>query len=208
MIKPEVLRELVGELAALPRDERGELPGIKPGRGDIILAAAVVIETVLEVGGFDGIEATEAGLREGVFLARTLLDGAEPLFEDVREAAVRNLAIQYESDITHVEHVAKLSLQMLDSLVARRADRAGRGERELLWAASMLHDVGMTISYDDHHKHSRYLIESAELPGFDPRERALIAQISRYHRKGDAEARRDRAARRAPATRSCSTAAR
>ena len=48
----------------------------------------------------------------------------------------------------------------------------------------MLHDVGMTISYDDHHKHSRYLIESAELFGFDPRERALIAQISRYHRKG------------------------
>ena len=42
----------------------------------------------------------------------------------------------------------------------------------------------MTISYDDHHKHSRYLIVSAELPGFDPRERALIAQISRYHRKG------------------------
>jgi exopolyphosphatase/guanosine-5'-triphosphate,3'-diphosphate pyrophosphatase len=42
----------------------------------------------------------------------------------------------------------------------------------------------MTISYDDHHKHSRYLIVSAELPGFDPRERALIGQISRYHRKG------------------------
>ncbi len=54
----------------------------------------------------------------------------------------------------------------------------------MLWAASMLHDVGMTIAYDDHHKHSRYLIVSAELPGFDPRERALIAQISRYHRKG------------------------
>ena len=49
----------------------------------------------------------------------------------------------------------------------------------------MLHDVGMTISYDDHHKHSRYLIVSApSCPGFDPRERALIAQISRYHRKG------------------------
>ena len=48
----------------------------------------------------------------------------------------------------------------------------------------MLHDVGMTISYDDHHKHSRYLIVGAELPGFDPRERMLIAQMSRYHRKG------------------------
>jgi exopolyphosphatase/guanosine-5'-triphosphate,3'-diphosphate pyrophosphatase len=57
-------------------------------------------------------------------------------------------------------------------------------EAQLLWAAAMLHDVGMTISYDDHHKHSRYLIVSAELPGFDPRQRALIAQMTRYHRKG------------------------
>ena len=73
---------------------------------------------------------------------------------------------------------------MFDSLVAARLFEPKEGERELLWAASMLHDVGMTISYDDHHKHSRYLIVSAELPGFDPRERALIAQISRYHRKG------------------------
>ena len=64
------------------------VPGIKPGRGDIILAAAVVLDTVVELGGFDGIEATEAGLREGVFLARTLLRRAEPLFADVREAAV------------------------------------------------------------------------------------------------------------------------
>jgi exopolyphosphatase/guanosine-5'-triphosphate,3'-diphosphate pyrophosphatase len=180
----EALGELVKMLASLPVSERGEVPGIKPGRGDIILAAALVIETVLELGEFDGIEVTEAGLREGVFLARELLAGGEPLFEDVREAAVRNLAIQYESDMNHVRHVARLSLQMFDSLVEAGLIEPRESERELLWAASMLHDVGMTISYDDHHKHSQYLIVSAELPGFDPRERALIAQISRYHRKG------------------------
>jgi exopolyphosphatase/guanosine-5'-triphosphate,3'-diphosphate pyrophosphatase len=184
VITPEALTELVGRLAALPGEERGSLPGIKPGRGDIILAAAVVLESVVALGRFAGIEATEAGLREGVFLARTMLDESDPLVGDVRRAAVRNLAIQYESDMAHVEHVAKLSLQMFDSLVAGGLFEAREGERELLWAASMLHDVGMTISYDDHHKHSRYLIESAELPGFDPRERALIAQMSRYHRKG------------------------
>ncbi len=174
--------------AAMPVAERGMVPGIKPGRGDIILAAAVTIESVMELGGFDGIEATEAGLRDGVFMARTLLaDRPEPLFDDVREAAVVNLAIQYESDMIHVEHVARLALQMHDSLVAQGLFVAKPGERELLWAASMLHDVGMTISYDDHHKHSRYLIVSAELPGFTPRERALIAQITRYHRKGAAK---------------------
>ncbi|MBV9465087.1 MAG: HD domain-containing protein, partial [Solirubrobacterales bacterium] len=184
LITPASLAELVRQLASMPASERGEVPGIKPGRADIILAATVALEVVVELGGFAGIEATEAGLREGVFFARTLLAGGEPLFENVREAAVRNLAIQYESDLAHVEHVALLSLQMFDSLVAGGLFEPKPGERELLWAASMLHDVGMTIAYDDHHKHSHYLIVSAELPGFDPRERALIAQISRYHRKG------------------------
>ncbi|HEX5191357.1 MAG TPA: Ppx/GppA phosphatase family protein [Solirubrobacteraceae bacterium] len=183
-ITPEMLHEQVQQLAALPPSERARVPGIKPGRGDIILASAVVLERVVEVCGFDGIEATEAGLREGVFLGRVLLSTASPLIADVRDAAVRNLAIQYESDLRHVEHVARLSLQMFDSIVASGLFDPRVDERELLWAAAMLHDVGMTISYDDHHKHSRYLIESAELPGFDPRERALIAQITRYHRKG------------------------
>jgi exopolyphosphatase/guanosine-5'-triphosphate,3'-diphosphate pyrophosphatase len=184
VITHATLRELVATLAALPAAERGTVPGIKPGRGDIILAAAVVLERVVDVCGFAGIEATDAGLREGVFLGRVLLSSASPLIADVRGAAVRNLSIQYESDLRHVEHVARLSLQMFDSMVAAGLFTPRDDERELLWAAAMLHDVGMTISYDDHHKHSRYLIESAELPGFDPRERALIAQITRYHRKG------------------------
>jgi exopolyphosphatase / guanosine-5'-triphosphate,3'-diphosphate pyrophosphatase len=185
VITRETLAELVQTLAALPVDERGDVPGIKLGRGDIILASALVIETVVELGSFPGIEVTEASLRDGVFIARELLaDSPEPLFDDVRVAGVRNLAIQYESDLPHVEHVALLSLQMFDSLAGAGLFRPRPGERELLWAAAMLHDVGMTISYDDHHKHSAYLIVSAELPGFDPRERALIAQITRYHRKG------------------------
>ncbi len=184
VIRPDPLAELIDRLASMPAAERGDVPGIKPGRGDIVLAAALTIQTVIEAGGFDGVEATEAGLREGVFFDRELLPGGDPAFEDVRAAAVRNLAVQYESDLEHVEHVAMLALQMFDSLVDTGLIYPRPGERELLWAASMLHDVGMTISYDDHHKHSRYLIVSAELPGFDPRERALIGQISRYHRKG------------------------
>jgi exopolyphosphatase/guanosine-5'-triphosphate,3'-diphosphate pyrophosphatase len=189
----DALSDLVDRLADLTPKERGEMPGIKPGRGDIILTSALTIEAVLDAGGFEGIEATEAGLREGVFFDRELLSrgpdgpGAAhlPLVEDVRRAAVCNLAVQYEADLTHSEHVAELSQQMFESLVQAGLIEPLHAERELLWAAAMLHDVGMTISYDDHHKHSQYLIASAELPGFDPRERALVAQISRYHRKGN-----------------------
>ena len=52
----------------------------------------------------------------------------------------------------------------------------------------MLHDIGMAIDYDDHHKHSRYLgVLAAGLPGYSQREQALIAQTVRYHRKGAPE---------------------
>jgi exopolyphosphatase/guanosine-5'-triphosphate,3'-diphosphate pyrophosphatase len=184
LLTADVLGELVDELAGLPAAERRRVPGIKPGRGDIILAAALTLQTVLETGGFDCLEVTEAGLREGVFLANTLLAGADPLLGDVRPDAVRNLAALYEEDLPHVEHVAELSLQMHDSLRSAGVVEASEGERELLWAAAMLHDIGMAVSYDDHHKHSQYLIMQADLPGFDPRERALIGLMSRYHRKG------------------------
>ena len=155
------------------------MPGIKPERADLILAGAVVVQSVMEAGGFDCMEVTEAGLREGVFFA-SLLDGSyPPLIENVREHSVRNLAAQYDADMAHTEHVAGLALSMWDEL--------GSGdpvERELLWAAAMLHDIGVAIDYDDHHKHSRYLILNAGLPGFSPRETALIGQMARYHRKG------------------------
>jgi exopolyphosphatase/guanosine-5'-triphosphate,3'-diphosphate pyrophosphatase len=59
-----------------------------------------------------------------------------------------------------------------------------QAERELLWAAAILHDIGTAVDYDDHHRHSRYLVLSAGLPGWSQRETVLIAQMVRYHRKG------------------------
>ncbi len=189
VIEREALDELVQRLAALPAEERSTVPGIKPARADLILAGAVVVQGVLQAGGFSGLETTEAGLREGVFFER-LLGGcasaahSTPLFEDVRRASVLNMAAQYHVDIEHTHHVAALALGMFDELARLGLHDGDPRERELLWAASMLHDIGMSIDYDDHHKHSRYLILNGGLPGFTPVETAIIAQSARYHRKG------------------------
>jgi len=182
------LDELVDELAACAPGERGRIPGIKPARGDLILAGALVVQAVLEAGEFAAIEATEAGMREGVFFERHLAAADEPpLVDDVRRASVINLAAQYGMDPRrnpHVAHVAKLALGLFDELAAAGLHPGDPIERELLWAASVLHDIGMTIDYDDHHKHSRYLVLNAGLPGFEQREVALVGQAVRYHRKG------------------------
>jgi len=188
------LAELIERLIELPAAERAKVPGIKPDRADLILAGAVVIDCVLEAGQFAELEATQAGLREGVFF-ETLLGGdalaqplfgapATPLFDDVRRDGVRNLAAQYESDAKHPEHVASLCLGMWDALGQAGCHKADPGERDLLWAAALLHDIGTAVDYDDHHRHSRYLVLNAGLPGFSARETALVGQMVRYHRKG------------------------
>ena len=178
------LDALVEELAGLPASERASVPGIKANRSDLILAGAVVVQSVMEAGGFESMEVTEAGLREGVFY-ETLLDGADPpLFEDVRRASVRNMACAYGADFTHTEHVARLAIELWDALAEAGVHDGDGLERDLLWAAAMLHDIGTAVDYDDHHKHSRYLILNAGLPGFSPRETGLIGQMARYHRKG------------------------
>ena len=168
-----------------PRLERSTVPGIKPARADLILAGAIVVQGVLRAGGFDGLEVTEAGLREGVFFERLLADRDPPA---VRGPASRERAEHggpVPRDAAHTEHVADARARHVRR--ARRAaacTRAIRVERELLWAACMLHDIGMSVDYDDHHKHSRYLILNGGLPGYSPIEIAIIAQAARYHRKG------------------------
>jgi exopolyphosphatase/guanosine-5'-triphosphate,3'-diphosphate pyrophosphatase len=182
-IRRERLDALIDELASLPAPERASIKGIKYARADLILAGAIVVQSVLEAGGFEAIEVTEAGLREGVFFG-SHLDGEPPLFDDVRRATIVNLAARYNVDPAHTEHVARLALGLFDELAQAGLHPGDRWERELLWCACVLHDIGMSVDYDDHHKHSRYLILNAGLPGFAPREVALIAQAARYHRKG------------------------
>jgi exopolyphosphatase / guanosine-5'-triphosphate,3'-diphosphate pyrophosphatase len=185
-ITRDALGELIDRLQAMKAADRGSVKGIKYARADLILAGALVVDTVLEHGEFAAIEVTEAGLREGIFFDG-YLDGAPPLFDDVRRASVVNLAARYKVDPAHTEHVARLALGLFDELAEQGLHPGDRWERELLFCACTLHDIGMSVDYDDHHKHSRYLILNAGLPGFEPREVALIAQAARYHRKGTPE---------------------
>jgi exopolyphosphatase/guanosine-5'-triphosphate,3'-diphosphate pyrophosphatase len=183
-ISGEELDELIDELASLPVAKRTKVPGIKPDRGDVVLGGAVVLGELMDLIGADEIEATDAGLREGVFFEH-FIERDPPLFENVRHASVENLANRYEQDMGHASRVAQLSLEIHEGLIAEGLAPDDDDDRELLWAACMLHDIGTAVDYSDHHKHSRYLILNAGLPGFTPRELHLIALIARYHRKGD-----------------------
>ena len=63
------LAALVRRLAALGTEERNRLPALGRGRGEIILAGAVLIERLTAALGADTITVSDRGLLEGIFLA-------------------------------------------------------------------------------------------------------------------------------------------
>jgi exopolyphosphatase/guanosine-5'-triphosphate,3'-diphosphate pyrophosphatase len=172
-------------LVSVPLDKRQDLDGMKSDRADIAPGGTLVVLEALRAGGFSTLTICNQGMREGLFYERFLEDhqNGAPMFAKVRRASVLNLAHWYRFQEKHAEHIAHLTLSMFDQLTSVLYE-CGSVEREILWAASMLHDIGVSVDYNDHHKHGAYLILSAGLPGYTHREIALIALLTRYHRKG------------------------
>jgi exopolyphosphatase/guanosine-5'-triphosphate,3'-diphosphate pyrophosphatase len=162
--------------------ERRKIEGLSEDRGDIILAGALTVLGVFERLDIDGLTISTAGLREGVFFEYFWEHLPNPVIPDVRRFSVLNMARIYRYHERHANHVRFLAGRLFEQL--QPLHDYGADERELLDAAALLHDIGTVIAYDGHHRHSQTLIEYNGLAGFSRRETALIALLTRYHRKG------------------------
>lgn len=179
----EALDELIRMMRRASSSERRRIPGLREDRADIMLAGAAVVRETMQVMGADRIEVCDQGLREGVFYEHLLAPSDPPLLPDVRRDGVRNLARAYGYNRPHAENVARLAEATYEELVRIGLHADDPWEREILWAGSLLHDVGVLVDYNDHHKHSYYLVLNAGLPGHSHRELALVAGLVRGHRK-------------------------
>lgn len=183
-LKRRRLEKLVERIASTPVSERvRRIPGLQSEREDIILAGAMILAGVMRKTGARRLIVSGQGLREGLFFEEAFKPASRPdSIGRLRRFTILNLARLYGYEGPHTAHTAHLALSMFDQL--REAHGYGAQEREYLWAAAMLHDIGTVIDYYDHHKHSAYVILNAGLPGFDHRETVIIAWLCLNHRRG------------------------
>jgi len=179
------LRRVRKQIVATPLEERLRIPGMDPRRADLAPAGAVLLDTILQRLGADEITLCASSLREGLVLDyiaqhRKQIAQADR-YPDVRRRSIVELAERCNYSADHANQVAHLSLSLFDQTrgVHGLTDR----EREWLEYAALLHDVGVHIAYDRHHKHTYYLIKNGELRGFEPDEIETVALIARYHRR-------------------------
>jgi exopolyphosphatase/guanosine-5'-triphosphate,3'-diphosphate pyrophosphatase len=183
-LERSALEELLERLLKLPLSERRELEGLQSDRADIIVAGGLVYRAVLREGGLKGLWVSGQGVREGVFYEEFL--PAPHLLSDVRGFSVRNLFAHYPQDFGHTARVRHLCRQLFRALEPLHG--YGSEEERLLDEAALLHDIGMSVAYYDHHKHGEYLVMGAAIPGMTHREQALLGLLVRYHRKGEPKA--------------------
>jgi exopolyphosphatase/guanosine-5'-triphosphate,3'-diphosphate pyrophosphatase len=172
------VERLLDWLASRSPEQRRQVPGLNPERADIILAGLAVTAELLDWVRTRSITVSAFGLREGLLLE--MAGAEEPVVRDPLRL-FREFAERCQTDRRHVEQVRRLALQLFEQL----GETLGCGPEEqlLLEAASLLHDVGQLVSYPKHHRHSYSLITHAERLGLSPRQRELVAMVSRYHRR-------------------------
>ena len=179
------LRRLRKTAVEMDLEERMHLPGLDPRRADLMVAGSVLLDTLLKRLEAEEITLCDLALREGVlldYIHRHRRDIARiDKYPDVRRRSVVELAERCAWEADHSRQVAALALTMFDA--TRRIHSLGDREREWLEYASLLHDIGNHISYEKHHRHSYYLIKNGDLRGFEPEEIAIIALVTRYHRR-------------------------
>ena len=192
-VSTKQLHRLRKQLTPLTLEQRLRVPGLDPRRGDLSVAGAVLLDAILKGLGANEITLCDLSLREGLildYIARhrkqiTQVDR----YPDVRRRSVVELAERCNYSPEHATQVARLALALFDQ--TRTLHRLGDRERSWLEYAALLHDVGVHISYERHHKHSYYLIKNGDLRGFEPEEDEIIALVARYHRQAAPKRRHD-----------------
>jgi exopolyphosphatase/guanosine-5'-triphosphate,3'-diphosphate pyrophosphatase len=179
------IAQLNEKIALMDQGERRALSGISSQRAEIIIAGGCILEAAMRAFGINSLRTCDWALREGVIIdyLQEREDEARPPvpeFVDQKLRAVHAVGRRFGYEEVHARQVAKLSEKLFDYL-APQADLT-RHQRTLMLAGALLHDIGYHIAHESHQKHALYLIVNSELTGFSEAERAVIANIARYHR--------------------------
>lgn len=179
------LKKVIGLLSALPLEERRKVPGINRERADIIIAGAAILEIFLKELSLKSITVTSRGLQDGLlvdYLSRRE-EYARKRELSPRQESVLQLGRACGINEMHARTVTGLALGLFDSARELKLHAFGDWERELLKYGTFLHDIGSFIAFSNHHAHSYYLIKNSELLGFDQKEKSIMANLARFHRK-------------------------
>ncbi|MCB5188270.1 exopolyphosphatase [Methylobacillus caricis] len=178
-ITREGLEFLRQQLLKAKEIKKIELPGLSVDRAAVLPGGLAIMTAAFDALKIERMTSASSALREGVLyeLLGRLHD------QDVREVTVNSFMRRYHVDADQAERVRQMALILLE----QTADRLQQVDEEsatqyLTWAAK-LHEIGISIAHGAYHKHSAYIVENADMPGFSKMEQETLGILVRAHRR-------------------------
>ena len=176
----QTFRSFFNKLRLTNLEQRKKISGLSTERSDIILAGSTIISCLLEATGAKKLITSGCGLREGLFYDYYSKSNNVPLIaKNILERSRENTLSLFEADTAHARHITKLALAMFDGWMELHKVR--KSYRRLLETAALLHDIGITINFYSHARHSAYMIQNAKLFGLTHKEQIITSAIAGWH---------------------------
>lgn len=176
----QTFRSFFNKLRTTNLEQRKKISGLSSERSDIILAGSSIISCLLEATGAKKLITSGCGLREGLFYDYySKSNNVALIAKNILERSRENTLNLFEADTRHAHHITKLALTMFDGWTELHKIR--KGYRHLLETAALLHDIGITINFYSHARHSAYMIQNAKLFGLTHKEQIITSAIAGWH---------------------------
>lgn len=154
------------------------LPGLTDDRKPVFAAGLSILIAIFRSLNLETMGVSSAALREGV-LYEAHDTGANT---NIRERTAQSLATRYDVDTLFAKKVWATCIKIYEQ--AAQSWDIDKGDlRHLLGWSALLHEVGLQINSRGVQRHSSYIIEQSDLPGFNQEQQKLLAALVRYQRK-------------------------
>ena len=173
------LRKLRRALADAGTIERlAAIPGLEADRAPVVAGGVAILSAVVDVLEIESMTVSQGALREGAIY--DLL--GRQRHEDVRDRTIRRWCERHAVDLEQASRVQRTAFALFEQ--ARKDWNLERehGLRFLGWAAR-LHEIGLSVSHQSHHRHGAYLLEHGDMPGFSREDQLALATIVEGHRR-------------------------
>lgn len=152
------------------------LPGLSDDRKPLICPGLAILIAAFQMLGFEQMVYVDAALREGV-----LYEMSDRLkHHDIRTHTVQSFIKRYAVDLAQAERVKTTAWQLVE-LTQSTWSLGDEWKQMLSWAAT-LYEIGLQINSSSVQRHSAYILNNANLPGFNQEQQQLLACLVRFHR--------------------------
>ncbi|WP_289157245.1 guanosine-5'-triphosphate,3'-diphosphate diphosphatase [uncultured Pseudoalteromonas sp.] len=154
-----------------------DLPGLSEERRLVFVSGLAILIAL-----FESLEIEKMGLAGGALREGVLYSMVPELHNnDIRKRTIDGFMDRYHVDQKQANRVSSLVIQLAEQ-VGESWPLVSENALPLLKAAAQLHEIGLLIEYKQYHKHTAYIIENTDMPGFSQSEHKVIAAVANAHR--------------------------